>query len=75
MIRAFRILTDGYDDGIVFSESRGKAYWCAVRLFCETFGCKPRDAISLTRVCRDERMDRKASRYEQNKFYNEGYIE
>lgn len=73
-VKAFRIFVDGYGDVIVFSRQRSKAYWCAVKSYCESFDVKPKLAFRKLRVCRAEMYDNKIQGKTENVCYGEEFI-
>jgi hypothetical protein len=80
-LKAFRVLTDGYGEGIVFSENRPKAMWTAVRSYCDAFNAQPIQALRLMTICRtDDYESTKIKRMlsngtiKENFFYGEDYI-
>jgi hypothetical protein len=74
-IKSYLIHTDGYGDGIIFSTTRARAFWTAVKSYCESFSATPRTAFQNMRIYRFERYDNKASQYKSNFLYGEDAIE
>jgi len=81
-LKAFRVLTDGYGVGIVFSENRPKAMWTAVRSYCDAFSARPIHALRALTICRAVEYESTKIKgmlsngtIEENFYYGEDYIQ